>query len=78
MSLLLITLLSNYSTAAGHQARAQRRRLGEGQGAAEERRITGHERPQLDGVPYRGPRDEDLQWMNYRLRRRMGLGLIWS
>ena len=50
-----------YSTTAWHQARAKRRRLGEGQGASEERRVTGHERAQLDGVPYRGARDEDLQ-----------------
>ena len=66
-----------YSTTAWHQARAKWRRLGEGQGAAEERRVTGHERAQFDGVPYRGARDEDIQWMNYRWRRRMSLGLTW-
>ena len=54
------------STAVGHQTRAQRRSLGEGQGTAEERRGAGRERAQPDGVPDRGPRDEDLLWIIQR------------
>ena len=64
-------MTANRSAAVGHRCAAQRRRLGEGQGAAEERRGAGRERPQPDGVPDRGARDEDLLWMNWRWARNL-------
>ena len=47
-------------SAVGHQSGAERRRLGEGQGAAEERRGARRERAQPNSVPDSRARDEDL------------------